>query len=503
MTVTAAEQFAIELLNRMRIDPAETARIAKVDLNSGLPTVGYDRDNGIGYPTISTHQKQALAGIAALDRSATAHGDWMAKTGIFNHIGEGGTDHEDRIIAAGYAFNGAWTIGENLAIAGAATVDENLIALHLKTLFKSAPHRSNMFNPLYREAGIAETQNGKSSYLTQNFGYESAAIFVTGVAYNDINKNKFYSIGEGDGGVKFSAIGKGSVSTGEAGGYALELKTAETGLVKVGTLGTVEVMFSYAPEQAYNRDTQKYYDFRMNVKLDLVNGEELVTDSSLKLLNGVEIASLIGGLDRDLTGNARDNTLSGNSGKNKLSGLDGDDKLQGFGGNDKLTGGIGADTLKGGADNDQLSGQNDNDKLFGQAGNDRLDGGNGNDMLNGGAGNDTLLGLRDNDKLFGAAGNDLLDGGKGNDVLKGGAGADEFKFTKGFGVDLILDFNSGQGDQLLLDDRLWSGTMTAQQVVDTYAQPIGTKVAFTFDGGEKLTLRGVELSGLVDVIDIL
>ncbi len=451
MTVTAAEQFAIELLNRMRIDPAATAKSLKVELNQGLPSGGYG--------TISTTQKQALAGVSILDGSATGHGDWMARTNSFSHIGQGGSSHEDRIRDAGYKFNGAWTVGENLAKAGGATVNEKLIALHLNTLFNSPLHRSNMFNPIYREAGVAETHNNSASFLTQNFGYQSGSIYVTGVAYHDDNKNDFYSMGEGDGGLKFAVLGKSIVKTGQAGGYSLEMKPADSATVKIGSVGQVTVTFGFGAES----DSQ----IRMNVKLDLVNGTDLVSDSSLKLDKGFANASLLGSLNRDLTGNALHNTLEGNSGKNTLTGGLGNDTLSGFAGNDKLLGG---------------------------AGNDKAYGGLGNDKLFGNAGADTLKGF---------GGRDFLDGGTGNDRLVGGADADTFKFAKGYGTDKIVDFSIKQGDHLLLNDNLWSGKMTATQVINGFADVTSSGVVFTFEHGETLKLQGIDsLAGLHNVIDI-
>ncbi|MHC5736640.1 hypothetical protein [Nostoc sp.] len=83
---------------------------------------------------------------------------------------------------------------------------------------------------------------------------------------------------------------------------------------------------------------------------------------------------------------------------------------------------------------------NSNDVINGQGGNDKIDGKSGNDYLRGGAGNDTLV------------------GGAGNDTLIGGAGADRFLYNtnaafafSAVGVDTITDFNSSQGDKILLD----------------------------------------------------
>ncbi|WP_442941844.1 hypothetical protein [Nostoc sp.] len=83
---------------------------------------------------------------------------------------------------------------------------------------------------------------------------------------------------------------------------------------------------------------------------------------------------------------------------------------------------------------------------------------NSADVINGQGGNDTINGLSGNDLLRSGAGNDTLIGGAGNDILVGGAGADRFLYNTdapfaltAVGVDTITDFNSSQGDKIVLD----------------------------------------------------
>ncbi|MEH2035253.1 beta strand repeat-containing protein [Nostoc sp.] len=83
---------------------------------------------------------------------------------------------------------------------------------------------------------------------------------------------------------------------------------------------------------------------------------------------------------------------------------------------------------------------------------------NSNDVINGQGGNDKINGLSGNDLLRGGTGNDILIGGAGNDTLVGGAGADKFLYntnaafvSSAVGVDAISDFNSSQGDKIILD----------------------------------------------------
>lgn len=75
--------------------------------------------------------------------------------------------------------------------------------------------------------------------------------------------------------------------------------------------------------------------------------------------------------------------------------------------------------------------------------------------------NDTLTGNEADNKLQGKEGNDRLLGGAGNDQLAGGEGSDVFLYDTnipftteslgGVGVDTITDFNTSQGDKIVLD----------------------------------------------------
>ena len=77
--------------------------------------------------------------------------------------------------------------------------------------------------------------------------------------------------------------------------------------------------------------------------------------------------------------------------------------------------------------------------LGGTAG--HVDGGAGNDYIQGGIGADFLNGGTGDDFLFGKA---------GNDTMTGGSGADQFQVLTLNGVDVITDFNTGEGDHLYI-----------------------------------------------------
>jgi Ca2+-binding RTX toxin-like protein len=120
-----------------------------------------------------------------------------------------------------------------------------------------------------------------------------------------------------------------------------------------------------------------------------------------------------------------------------LVGTTGPDLIYGREGLDVLQGKAGDDILDGGNDNDSIFGDDGNDDLFGSFGDDSMFSGNGDDMIDGSFGNDYLIGGNGNDELF---------GGQGNDILKGGAGSDFFDC--GDNIDVVLDFNSIEGDTM-------------------------------------------------------
>lgn len=150
---------------------------------------------------------------------------------------------------------------------------------------------------------------------------------------------------------------------------------------------------------------------------------------------------VVGGAGNDTLYGEDDNDVGfGETGADLIILGFGDDRGYGQDGNDTLFGEAGTDLLVGGAGNDMLYGQDGQDAIFGETGNDVLAGGHGHDGLYGQDGNDTLWGETDND---------VLNGGLGQDTLYGGAGADIFFFDRpNGGTDMIMDFNSGEGDRL-------------------------------------------------------
>jgi uncharacterized protein YkwD len=450
MSLTAAEQYLLELTNRARLDPAAEAARNGIDLNAGLAA-----------GTISTQSKQVLASNDDLQGAASAHSLWMLEEDVFSHTGEGGSSAGDRATEAGYNWN---ALGENIGFTGTTgtlNIEAAVEQIH-NSLFVSSGHRVNMLNASYTETGMAVeigtfTQGGinyTSAMVTEMFGRSGTSVFLTGVAYTDSDGDKFYSMGEGRASVTFTAQGKSDV-TEAAGGYGIGL-SATTALAVTGQAGSLA--FSATVDLSLG-----------NVKLDLVDNSWFYTSGSITLGTGVQNVLLLGVMGLSANGNAAANQIIGNKGANTL---------HGYGGNDGLITGGG------------------NDRVYGDAGNDTLTGEGGNDLLRGGAGTDRLQGGDGTDKLYGDA---------GNDTLTGGNGPDSFFFAPNFGRDQISDFSVSGGDLLKIDDAIWGGAaMTAAQVVAEFASVSGGSVVFDFGGGMVLTLSGVtSTQGLAAGIDLI
>lgn len=154
---------------------------------------------------------------------------------------------------------------------------------------------------------------------------------------------------------------------------------------------------------------------------------------------------------------------------------------------------------------DILTGNSSSNKLQGYGGNDRISGASGDDYLDGGNGQDRISGGSGNDYLDGGKGRDYLNGGADNDTLFGGDAADKFVFTGTHsGNDTILDFTDNV-DTLLIDNALWVGSLSVQQVLNNFATVINdADTFFDFGGGNTITVIGVsDTSILLDDITII
>ena len=177
-------------------------------------------------------------------------------------------------------------------------------------------------------------------------------------------------------------------------------------------------------------------------------------------------------------------------------------------GNDSLLTSSGADTVEGGAGNDRIIGGGNFQSLRGGGGNDTITGYSGadpssssvRDIIVGDAGNDVLAGAGGDDTIDGGTGNDLIRGNAGDDILIGGTGFDTFIFGLTSETDTILDFQDDI-DTLRLEQAIWGGGLTAQEVVDTFA--VDTSGDTVFDFGAGLVVVVENMADRQDMVDDL
>jgi len=224
------EQYAVEVINRARANPAAEAARLGIDLNEGLAA-----------GTISAAAKQPLAVSPILTASARGHSQWMLNNDVFSHTGSGGSNPNDRMAAAGYKFIAPWNWAENIAWRSskrgtmtAANIDQLQEDLFVDTPIADRGHRINMLNSAVREIGAGFLSGSFQGYshagmLTTDFASTAGNAFFTGVAYQDnVTKDNFYTPGEGLAGVTVTATRVSdsavfSTTTFPSGGYSLQV----------------------------------------------------------------------------------------------------------------------------------------------------------------------------------------------------------------------------------------------------------------------------------------
>jgi Ca2+-binding RTX toxin-like protein len=452
---SAQEQLMLELVNRARMNPSAEAARFGINLNQGLAP-----------GTISATPKQVLAMNDLLVIASDRHSNWMLINDQFDHneaaafpSGRTGFSFTDRMTAAGY--NPLTAGAENIAFigqSGAIDATAAIIEQH-KGLFLSEGHRVNMLADLYREVGIGQqiglfTQNGftyNASMVTQDFALSGTRFFITGVVYNDtVVNDDFFTVGEQTAGRNVSTTGATSV-TGAGGGYELGYATPGAKTVTFSLAGgTIQLGVTLGSA---------------NLKVDIVNGKEVWTNASLKVIGGpVTELHALGILSMSLTGGAGNELLFGNTAANVLIGGGGNDFLNGQGGADNMVGQDGNDAYRvdnagdvvneinrTGIDTVQTTisfkltdakharGDIENVILLGSAGISAF----GNTLANG------LVGNAAGNVINAGPGNDVLVGGAGMDTLTGGRDSDTFTFNaplSNVSRDVITDFTNAAGN---------------------------------------------------------
>ena len=232
------EQLVIELINRARANPLIEAERLGIDLNEGLSA-----------NQIDPKPKQPLAVEPNLVLAARFHSADMLKNNYFGHDSLDGRKPWDRAKATGWVSSGGYSMGENLSgrFRWSAPDDTEIAFSHHDGLFRSPGHRSNLMGQNFRELGVGisvgpTTYKGstfpQSSMATELFAY-GGRLYLTGVAIEDADGDKFYDIGEGRGEITVEVTNSTgssvSTTTTEAGGWSVIIPSG----------GTYSVVFSH------------------------------------------------------------------------------------------------------------------------------------------------------------------------------------------------------------------------------------------------------------------
>ncbi len=479
--LTGGEQYMLELINRARANPGVEAARLNIDLNEGLNP-----------NTISDTARQPLAPSTTLTAAARDHVQWLHRTDNFSHTGANSSSPHQRMAAAGYATQGSFASGENLAVtmsSGSLSANTAEIEKHHRELFRDVNvqgrgHRLNLLKGSWSEmgSGIAEgggyERSGRSwnAVLSgQNFANLPARTFLTGVAFSDeVRDDDFYTPGEGLSGATVTATHSDgrtfTTTTAAAGGYALDLPAGTYKVTATGgglggtvtfedvTIGDANVKRDFTPDAATDDEPVGHSGLPAWLSADagrlIAHGTDAADSFSL-YADGDRMVIVRNGESADIASNhVKSVEVYGKAGNDVI---DIGKNLTGHGGrvlDVYAHGGAGDDTIAGGDGHDVLVGADGRDELNGRAGHDKLDGGRGNDLLMGKSGNDRLLGGIGSDRLYGGGDHDRLEGGVGedrlfagwgNDVLFGGSHSDTLYGQDG--DDLMF---GGRGNDLLV-----------------------------------------------------
>ena len=244
---TAQEQYMLEIINRARANPvAEGLRLqspADPDILAAYAFFQVDTARMAaefaGYPV-----RPPLAFNANLIASARAHSQDMARNDFQGHTGSDGSSLVTRVERAGYA---GWNALAENVYAYAKSVFYGHAGFNADWGEPSLGHRLNLMNfaptgPVYREVGIGIVPETSASttvgplVVTEDFGLRSGQLFVVGVVYTDVDRDGFYSVGEGLGGVTITTSQGNLAFTSASGGYAIPL-AASTGSITVRAEG--------------------------------------------------------------------------------------------------------------------------------------------------------------------------------------------------------------------------------------------------------------------------
>ncbi len=243
-------------------------------------------------------------------------------------------------------------------------------------------------------------------------------------------------------------------------------------------------------------------------------GENSITagDGDNVLWGGAGDSTIIAGDgDNRIGGNVGDNVLEAGDGDNRIWGGtgdsiivagDGDNVVGGGEGDNSITLGHGDNTVWGNTGDSVIRTGNGNNDIRGGDGNNEIYTGNGNDVIRGMDGDDIIHSTGGNNRIYGGDGDNIIWAGSGHDVVTGNAGADTFIFKQGDDTLRITDYTTGE-DMLNLDEAIWGGGLSAEEVISEYGEIRDGDAVLAFDD-HMITLSGVgDLGGLADDLVLL
>jgi uncharacterized protein YkwD len=141
-------------LNLARTQPQAYARALRAAANQTRASGAYDDPRAFEEAVDFLMRQPALPPLgsdSALEGSALAHADYQGARGGFGHEGPGGESLDQRLHRHG-AF--AMMMAEDISY-GYANPREVVLQLIVDSGVPSRGHRANIFNPVFREAGVA------------------------------------------------------------------------------------------------------------------------------------------------------------------------------------------------------------------------------------------------------------------------------------------------------------------------------------------------------------
>lgn len=324
---TELEQYELELINRMRLNPAaELSQLVSSisPLTAVDPTVQQDLTFFNVNGTVLAQQwgtltaAPPLAWSDALAASSLTHDQLMVTNNNQTHNEPGEADLLTRIEAAGYS--NPSSVRESI-FSYASSIPEAHAAFAIdwgttSTGIQDPPgHRENIMATDVRDIGIAVIQQGGAGYpnvgplvVTEDYGgsFDETEPDIVGVAFQDTAGTGCYLPGEELPGITVT-VGGATTATLLAGGYQM---TVTSGNIPVtftggGLPSPLGVTLSVGTD---------------NVKLDVIGLTAIEASASMTLGENVTEGKLLGTAALSLIGNDLGDTLVTNAGNDTITG---------------------------------------------------------------------------------------------------------------------------------------------------------------------------------------